>query len=247
MKSAQSGQPLSPQPYPIPLAMQASPANRPRVLITAGPTWEPIDAVRYLANRSSGRMGLALAEASIRRSWPTTLLLGPTPLPPSHTSQLSICRFQTTNQLQTLLSVHWPDHDVLIMAAAVADYRPRQHQPAQKLLRRAQSWNLSLEPTPDLLAQLAGTSRPDQTLLGFALETAEQLDDSARHKLTEKHLDAIVANDLETMDSETINATLLLRDGRTFSPGQAIPKIQFADWLLDQLDTIRQIASSERS
>ncbi len=227
--------------------MQASPANRPRVLITAGPTWEPIDAVRYLANRSSGRMGLALAESATRRSWPTTLLLGPTSLPPPHTSQLSICRFQTTTQLQTLLGEHWPNHDVLIMAAAVADYRPVQHQPAQKHPRRDQSWQLALEPTPDLLAQLAGSSRPDQTLIGFALETADRLEESARCKLAEKHLDAIVANDLETMDSETINATLLLRDGRTLTPGKALPKIEFADWLLDQLDTIRQIAPSERS
>ena len=76
--------------------------------------------------------------------------------------------------------------------------------------------------------------------IGFALETADRLEDSARLKLAEKHLDAIVANDLETMDSETINATLLLRDGRTLTPGKALPKIDFADWLLDQLDTIRE-------
>ncbi len=83
--------------------------------------------------------------------------------------------------------------------------------------------------------------------IGFALETAEDLVDSARHKLDAKQLDAIVANDLETMNSETINATLLLRDGRTLSPEQALQKIEFADWLLDQLDTIRQIAPTERS
>ena len=229
--------------------MQASPANRPRLLITAGPTWEPIDAVRYLANRSSGRMGLALAESSTCRSWPTTLLLGPTSLPPPHTSQFPIRRFQTTTQLQTLLGEHWPNHDVLIMAAAVADYRPVQIQPAQKHPRRGENWHLALEPTPDLLADLGGSSRPDQTLIGFALETADRLTDSARHKLAQKHLDAIVANDLETMDSETINATLFLRDGRTLTPGtpgQALAKIEFADWLLDQLDTIRQIEPSER-
>lgn len=192
-------------------------------------------------------MGLALAESSTRRSWPTTLLLGPTSLPPPHTSQLSICRFQTTIQLQTLLGEHWPDHDVLIMAAAVADYRPVQVQPAEKHARRAQNCHLTLEPTPDLLAQLASISRPDQTRIGFALDTAARLHDSARRKLDAKQLDAIVANDLETMDSETINATLLLRDGRDLSPGKALPKIEFADWLLDQLDTIRQIAPSERS
>ena len=227
--------------------MEASPANAPRLLITAGPTWEPIDAVRYLTNRSSGRMGLALAQSSIRRAWPTTLLLGPTPLPPPHTSHCSIRRFQTTAQLKALLVEHWPSHDVLLMAAAVADYRPVDVEPAQKRPRHAHGWNLALEPTPDLLADLALTSRPDQTLIGFALEPADQLIESARRKLEQKHLDAIVANDLMTMDSDTITATLLLRDGRTLSPGRELEKLEFADWLLDELATIRAAARTARA
>lgn len=222
--------------------MEASPANAPRLLITAGPTWEPIDAVRYLTNRSSGRMGLALAQSSIRRAWPTTLLLGPTPLPPPHTSHCSIRRFQTTAQLKALLVEHWPSHDVLLMAAAVADYRPVDVEPTQKRPRDGHGWNLALEPTPDLLADLAQTSRPDQTLIGFALEPADQLIESARRKLEQKHLDAIVANDLTTMDSDTITATLLLRDGRILSPGRELEKVQFANWLLDELATIRAAA-----
>ncbi|MEE8156345.1 MAG: phosphopantothenoylcysteine decarboxylase [Phycisphaerales bacterium] len=227
--------------------MEASPANAPRLLITAGPTWEPIDAVRYLTNRSSGRMGLALAQSSIRRSWPTTLLLGPTPLPPPDTSHCSIRRFQTTAQLQALLVEHWPSHDVLLMAAAVADYRPADVDPTQKRPRRGQGWHLALEPTPDLLAHLARTSRPDQTLIGFALEPADRLIESARRKLAQKHLDAIVANDLTTMDSDTIIATLLLRDGRTLSPGRELEKVQFANWLLDELATIRAAARTARA
>ena len=227
--------------------MEASPANAPRLLITAGPTWEPIDAVRYLTNRSSGRMGLALAQSSIRRAWPTTLLLGPTPLPPPHTSHCSIRRFQTTAQLKALLVEHWPSHDVLLMAAAVADYRPVDVAPTQKHRRRGQGWHLALEPTPDLLAHLAQRSRPDQTLIGFALEPADQLIESARRKLAQKHLDAIVANDLTTMGSDTITATLLLRDGRTLSPGRALPKVDFANWLLDELATIRAAARTARA
>ncbi len=227
--------------------MEASPPNAPRLLITAGPTWEPIDAVRYLTNRSSGRMGLALAQSSIRRSWPTTLLLGPTPLPPPHTSHCSIRRFQTTAQLKALLAEHWPSHDVLLMAAAVADYRPVDVDPTQKRPRHGQGWHLALEPTPDLLANLAQTSRPDQTLIGFALGPADQLIESARRKLAQKHLDAIVANDLTTMDSDTISATLLLRDGRTLSPGRELEKVEFANWLLDELATIRAIARTARA
>ena len=219
--------------------MEASPANAPRLLITAGPTWEPIDAVRYLTNRSSGRLGLALAQSSIRRAWPTTLLLGPTPLPPPHTSHCSIRRFQTTAQLKALLVEHWPSHDVLLMAAAVADYRPVDVEPTQKRPRHGHGWNLALEPTPDLLADLAQTSRPDQTLIGFALEPADQLIESARRKLEQKHLDAIVANDLTTMESDTITATLLLRDGRTLSPGRELEKLEVANWMLDELATIR--------
>src|SRR5688500_7711901 len=95
---------------------------KPRCLITAGPTHEPIDEVRYLGNRSSGRMGIALAAASTRRGWQTTLLLGPTHLEPPQHSCLKVLRFQTAAELQALLHSQWPLHDVLLMAAAVADY-----------------------------------------------------------------------------------------------------------------------------
>ena len=96
----------------------------PRVLITVGPTQEPIDSVRYLSNRSSGRMGLALTEAAIRRGFPTTLLLGPVPTAPQISTAANVKRFRTTADLQALIAQQWPEYDVLIMAAAVADYRP---------------------------------------------------------------------------------------------------------------------------
>ena len=96
----------------------------PRLLITAGPTHEPLDQVRYLGNRSSGRMGLALAEAAAARGLPTTLLLGPLEAERFHVhSHLSIERFQTAADLERLLADQWPYHDILFMAAAVADYR----------------------------------------------------------------------------------------------------------------------------
>jgi len=216
------------------------------VLITAGPTQEPIDAVRYLANRSTGRMGIALAEASAGRGRQTTLLLGPTPLGPKESSKLTTIRFRTTQDLQTLLAEHWPGHDVLIMAAAVADYRPAEPGgPSAKHQRRSGTWNLRLEPTPDLLGELAATTRPNQLTVGFALEPADRLLDSAREKLAAKSLDAIVANPLETIGSERIEAMVVLRDGRTLTPpGPQCTKRQFAEWLLDQLPNIKGTAPS---
>jgi phosphopantothenoylcysteine decarboxylase/phosphopantothenate--cysteine ligase len=212
------------------------------VLITAGPTHEPIDAVRYLANHSTGRMGIALAEASAGRDRPTTLLLGPTPLGPTEHSRLTTVRFRTTEDLQGLLAEHWPQHDVLIMAAAVADYRPaRPADPRTKHRRTAGTWHLELQATPDLLAGLAPITRPDQIVIGFALEPADDLAASARAKLAAKRLDAIVANPLETMGSESVRATLILPDGRTLSPPTAeCTKRDFAEWLLDQLPDLKR-------
>ena len=218
--------------------MPASPTISRRLLITAGPTHEPLDAVRYLANRSSGRMGLALAEAAIRRGDRTTLLLGPTSLQPPDSTTVSVIRFQTTADLQAELRRCWPVHDVLIMAAAVADYRPASPGSAGKLARGEKHLILKLEPTPDLLAELADRTRPDQTIIGFALEPSQTLEASARAKLKRKRVDAIVANPLETMDAEHVTARVHLRDGRVLTAPPHLTKAAFADWLLDQLPAI---------
>ena len=219
-----------------------SDGRTPRLLVTAGPTHEPIDAVRYIGNRSSGRMGIALATEAAARNWPTTLLLGPTPIAPESSSHLTVIRFQTTAELQQELLQQWPDHDVLIMAAAVADFRPSR--PAgesipDKLRRTGDTLTITLEPTPDLLARIADHTRADQTVIGFALEPAAQLLDSARDKLHRKRADAIVANPLETMDAEDVRATVVLRDGKTLNTPAQIAKTAFAVWLLDQLSEIR--------
>src|SRR5690554_2027016 len=112
----------APRTYP----MTDSRQTPPRVLITAGPTQEPIDSVRYLSNRSSGRMGLALTEAALHRGFSVTLLLGPVIMnsDPSNLTTANVLRFRTTADLQRAIRQYWPKHDVLIMAAAVADYRP---------------------------------------------------------------------------------------------------------------------------
>ena len=217
--------------------MPAPPQRRPiRILVTAGPTHEPIDAVRYLANRSSGRMGCALAAEAASRGHSTTLLLGPGPLPPPEGTCLQTERFRTTADLEAALGRLWPDHDVLLMAAAVADYRPRHGSSEGKLRRQGETLHLELEPTPDLLAGLAAVTRHDQTLVAFALEPADGLVDAARAKLARKGAAAIVANPLETMDAENVTATLVLAHGTTVEAPADLPKAEFARWLLDWVE-----------
>lgn len=210
-----------------------------RLLITAGPTHEPIDAVRYLGNRSSGRLGVALADAAAERGHTVTLLLGPTPRLPSHPSVRTL-RFQTAADLEHLLQESFPECDILIMAAAVADYRPAHPDPAalqRKVRRKDGPLRLELAPTPDLLAGCAARRRAGQCLVGFALEPRAGLFEAARAKLERKGIDLIVANPLETMDSDHVEATMLGRPGTAFEHGRPTPgvlqKEAFAGWLLD--------------
>lgn len=207
------------------------------MLITAGPTHEPIDSVRFLGNRSSGRMGSALATAAAERGWRVTLLMGPAAIVPSHTN-VEVVRFRTCADLQGLLRKHVPEASVLVMAAAVADYRPKV-DPAffgGKFRRKSEKLVLELEPTPDLLAEVAATRRPEQLMVGFALEPREELEASARAKLERKKVDMVVGNPLETMDSETVEAMVLYKDGHIERPEGVMPKAAFAPWLLHRIE-----------
>lgn len=210
-----------------------------RLLITAGPTHEPIDAVRYLGNRSSGKLGTAIADEAARRGWTVTLLLGPTPRLPAHPS-VRCLRFQTADDLGGLLRETVSEHDALIMAAAVSDFRPAPHErgePGTKRRRTDARLSLDLEPTPDLIAECARGRTGGPLLVGFALEPEAGLLEAARGKLDRKGIDVIVANPLETMDSDQIRATLLGRAGTGLEGGRASPgtmdKDAFAGWLLD--------------
>ncbi|MCP3906043.1 MAG: hypothetical protein GY715_20670 [Planctomycetes bacterium] len=221
-------------PDPVrPTAPTTIPTARRRLLVTAGPTHEPIDAVRSIVNRSSGRLGIEIAAAASRRGLETTLLLGPTALDPPVDTPLTVARFRSTADLSESLDRLWPDHDVLIMAAAVADYRPRAPVETEKIPRSAEGLTLELEPTPDLLGGLAGRSRDDQVLVGFALEPPDRLAESARRKLRRKGVHAIVANPIRTLDSERITATVFFRDGREIAAPEDVSKRHFAEWLLD--------------
>jgi len=207
----------------------------PLLLITSGPTWEPIDEVRYLGNRSSGRLGAALADAAADRGWDVLVLLGPQAAEPSDTS-VNVVRFQTAADLQAALAEHAPRCDALVMAAAVADYRPAACSTAEgKIKRTADDMTLRLEPIPDLIAGEAKRKRADQCYVAFALEPRERLFESAARKLEKKGVDAIVANPLETMGADVIEASFLTPSGVEADTGGPIKKSDFAGWLLDRI------------
>ncbi len=217
-------------PYPFP-----DEGVSPKLLISAGPTHEPIDAVRFLGNRSSGTLGIRLADHAASLGWDTTLLLGPTcRFPESPGVRLE--RFVSASDLQALLESHTPNCDILVMAAAVADFTPSSADTSAKLRRtESKSLTLSLSPTPDLLAGCCQAARPDQLMVGFALEPSEGLLESARKKLDRKNADLVVANPLETMESGEIRASIVaaakLRAYELCTDGQ-VSKAEFASWLL---------------
>lgn len=202
-----------------------------RVLITAGPTREPIDDVRFISNRSSGQMGFALAHAAADAGHDVTLLLGPVLLPPGVAEAVRIVRFQTTADLQALLAEHFPQNDLLIKAAAVADYRPTKVINGKT--PRGEGLSIHLEPTPDLVAQVAATKRDDQRIIAFALEEPVELETRAVAKMKRKRVDAILANPLATMDASDIEPVLFVSDGSIARPGR-MTKSSLAAWLIER-------------
>lgn len=215
-------------------------ARTGRVLVTAGPTEEPIDAVRYIGNRSSGRMGVELARAFADAGCEVTLLLGPVRGDAPVHSRIVCRRFRTAAELAAELAAAWPAHDMLVMNAAVADFRPAGTLEGK--IARGGSLELRLEPVPDLLAGLP--RRPGAMRIGFALEEPARLGERARTKLVAKDLDAVVANPLATMESGSIDGTLVWRDGREErAAAGAIDKRDFARWLAGRLLAARKETS----
>ncbi|MBI4553543.1 MAG: bifunctional phosphopantothenoylcysteine decarboxylase/phosphopantothenate--cysteine ligase CoaBC [Candidatus Latescibacteria bacterium] len=183
-----------------------------RVLVTAGPTVEPIDPVRFISNRSSGKMGYAIAEVARRRGAEVTLISGPTHLPAP--AGVTLVRVRTAEEMRQRVWEHLPGQDAVIMAAAVADYRPQQAA-VQKIKKREAALTLDLERTTDILSEVAARRPP--VLVGFAVETHDGLA-YARKKLVEKHLDMVVYNDVTVegagFEVDTNIVTLIHRDGR---------------------------------
>jgi phosphopantothenoylcysteine decarboxylase/phosphopantothenate--cysteine ligase len=208
-----------------------------RVLVGAGRTEEALDPVRVLTNRSSGKMGCALAEAARDRGAAVTLVAGPMNVEtPGGVELVSVVSAKEMQQAMTRAAKH---ADVVIMAAAVADYRPAQTR-AQKLRRVAGPTTLALESTPDILAGLGAARRPRQTLVGFALETASGLS-RARAKLAAKGLDLVVLNTAaDGLGGDTNRVTLVEKQTQRKLP--RLPKREVADAVLERVLELRRAA-----
>jgi phosphopantothenoylcysteine decarboxylase/phosphopantothenate--cysteine ligase len=219
------------------------------VLITAGGTREPIDSVRFIGNRSSGRMGFALAERAARRGAEVTVVAANVALsaPPG----VNVVAVGTAAELKAACDERFDTTDVLLMAAAVADFRPRD--PAAHKLKKTDPTHprhLELEPTEDVLSTLAGRRRPGQVLVGFAAEHGDGAIAYARDKLERKRLDAIVVNDISQpgigFDAADNEVTILARDGGELRLRKS-RKEQIADGVLDEVEKLRAKESDDRA
>jgi phosphopantothenoylcysteine decarboxylase/phosphopantothenate--cysteine ligase len=210
------------------------------VLVTAGPTCEDLDPVRFLTNRSSGRMGYALAEAASRRGARVILVSGPVGLDtPAGVERLDV---RTTEQMHSAVLSNLDRATVVVMAAAVADYRPVIPH-SSKLKRGTERLTIELEPTEDILADVSGR-KGERLLIGFAAET-DHVAEHAQRKLKEKGVDLIVANDVTApgagFDHDTNIVTIFRSDGRE----QSLPKltkIEVAHRVLDAVLELRRVA-----
>jgi phosphopantothenoylcysteine decarboxylase/phosphopantothenate--cysteine ligase len=215
------------------------------VLVTAGGTREPIDPVRFIGNRSSGRMGLALASRAAARGGEVTLIAANVGLAePPGTRRIDV---ETTAELAAAVESQFPAHDVLLMAAAVADFRPADAA-AAKLERRGEgSLELRLAATEDVVAAAAAARRPGQTIVGFAAEQGGDGIERAARKLDRKGLDAIVVNDVSRseigFDSERNEVTIVERGGRHEVP--LASKEEIADAILDRVAALRSDSSQQ--
>jgi phosphopantothenoylcysteine decarboxylase/phosphopantothenate--cysteine ligase len=208
------------------------------VLVTAGPTREPIDPVRYVSNRSSGRMGYAVATAAARRGATVTLVTGPTQLRPP--AGIRVVAVETAEEMRQAVLAALEAATIVVKAAAVADYRIAGAAP-EKLRSRQEGLSLSLTPNPDILAAV-GRAKGGRFVVGFAAET-EDLRESARRKLEAKRIDLIVANDVSRTDSgfdvEDNEVVMLDRWGGTVELSRR-PKPAVADAILDRVLVLRR-------
>jgi phosphopantothenoylcysteine decarboxylase/phosphopantothenate--cysteine ligase len=209
-----------------------------KLVVTAGPTVEDLDPVRFVGNRSSGKMGFAVAERASERGARVTLIAGPVSLvTPKSVSRIDVrSALEMQKALALVLGKDLEDADALVMAAAVADYRPRVASPT-KLKRTGETLHLELVPNPDLLADIGGRRRGAKPfLVGFALETAkgDSLTALAMRKLETKRVDLVVANSATAALSRDDNhATLVTKDGAEAL--DIMPKIALADVILDRV------------
>jgi phosphopantothenoylcysteine decarboxylase/phosphopantothenate--cysteine ligase len=209
------------------------------VLVTAGGTREAIDSVRYVGNRSSGRMGLALAEEAALRGAEVTLICANVTLePPDGVRTLDVT---SAAELEAAARAEFPEADVLLMAAAVADFRPSEPLDSKIVKTGLDGLTIELEPTTDVLAVLGARRRPGQTLVGFAAEHGAGAVERGRDKLARKRLDAVVVNDIARsdigFDSEQNEVTIVTATGVQAVPRG--PKGAVAGAVLDEVERLR--------
>jgi phosphopantothenoylcysteine decarboxylase/phosphopantothenate--cysteine ligase len=217
-----------------------------RILVTAGPTIEPLDPVRYLTNRSSGKMGYAIARAARLRGADVTLVSGPTGLKPPH--DVHFCEVKTAEEMRQAVLAPGSPYDVIIKAAAVSDYRPKVRA-EQKIKKGQENQILEMVKNPDILAEL-GSAKGDspRVLVGFSAET-EDLAANARQKLEKKNLDMIVANDVSREDagfeSDMNLVKIMYRDGHV-EEFPLMTKDEVADQLLRRIKDLWENRSPGR-
>ncbi|MBW1798050.1 MAG: bifunctional phosphopantothenoylcysteine decarboxylase/phosphopantothenate--cysteine ligase CoaBC, partial [Deltaproteobacteria bacterium] len=210
-----------------------------KVLVTAGPTVEPIDPVRYISNRSSGRMGFALAKAARRRGASVTLVSGPVSLMPPY--GVTFIPVKTAEEMRNTVLENRPGCDIIIKAAAVSDYRPKESA-QQKIKKGPDSLSLDLVKNPDILSELGDTKKKFPcVLVGFAAET-EDLLANAEAKLKAKNLDMIVANDVSRDDAgfetDTNIVKMIFADGHV-EDSPLMTKDEVADLVLDRIKSLK--------
>jgi phosphopantothenoylcysteine decarboxylase/phosphopantothenate--cysteine ligase len=224
-------------------ATQSDPPNQAllkgkKVLLTAGPTHEPIDPVRFIGNRSSGKMGIALANACYEQGASVTLILGPTHLTPNY-ANINVKRVETAAQMFEATVDAFLKHDIAILAAAVADYSPAQVS-EHKIKKKEANFSLELQKTRDILAYLGNIKQAHQLLVGFALETDNELN-NAISKLQRKNLDLIVLNSLQDAGAgfqhDTNQITLIDKNGN-IAPQNLQSKTAAANDIIKKIATL---------
>jgi phosphopantothenoylcysteine decarboxylase/phosphopantothenate--cysteine ligase len=210
------------------------------VMVTAGPTVEPFDPVRYLTNRGTGKMGYAVAGAAARRGAEVILVSGPTALKPP--PGVKLITVETARQMYDAVMEHFPGVDVVVKTAAVADYRPAQAA-VEKIKKHGDRWSVEFIKNPDILAEL-GNKKKGQFLVGFAAETGE-LDTHALNKVRKKNLDFLVANDITMpgagFGTDTNIVKLVYPDGKIL-PLPEMRKSVLADRLLDEVLSLKNMS-----
>ncbi len=213
-----------------------------KLLVTAGPTREPIDDVRYVSNASSGKLGFALVRAALARGHEVTLVLGPVEATPPE--GCTVVRVETTRDLERACQEVFPRHDALVMAAAPADYRVKDRVHGKISKEGRTSLTLELVANPDVVAGLGKTKRADQVILGFALEAGDGAEGRALAKLERKNLDAIALNGPSNLGSDRATVALYRRGEK--SP-RVLADLTKDDLAVELVRAVEELIGSKRS